>query len=89
MAGEIAQSADIDGTDLLNEHTRGGSIDFDLRPEGRWHRAGRSWRHEHDRTWEEGIGLHNDTEASPPLFVPNTLGEAQNEDVTPTHGGAP
>ena len=89
MAGEIAQPVDVDGTDLLNEHTSGGSIDLDLGPEGCRFRAGRGWRHEHDRTWEEGVGLHDDTEASPPLFVPNTLGESQSEDVTPTHGDSP
>ena len=89
MAGEVAQSVHIDGTDLFDKHTSRASIDFDLRPERRRSGAGRSWRHEHDRTWEEGIGLHNDTEASPPLFVLNTLGETQNEDVTPTHGDSP
>jgi hypothetical protein len=33
--------------------------------------------------------LHHDAKPTPSLLVPNTLGEAQAEDVTPAHGGSP
>lgn len=89
MACEITKTPGVDGTDLLDENPSSGAIDVDLGPKRRWLGARRRWCHQHDRPRKKGVGLHNDTEATSSLFVPYPLGESQDEDVTPTHGGSP
>jgi hypothetical protein len=73
MTGEVAEAVDVDGAYLLNEHTSGRSMDVDLGPKRRRVGAGRRGGHQHDRAWEKGIGLHEDAEATPSLFVSHTL----------------
>ena len=89
MAGEVAEALDIDATDLLDEHSSRGAIDIDLRPERRRFGTRRCGRHQNHRPREERVGLHDDAEATPSLFVPHPPGESQSKDVTPTHEGSP
>jgi hypothetical protein len=65
MAGEVTEALYIDGTDLLDEHASRGAIDVDLGPERCRFGAPRRGRHQHDGPWKEGIGLHDDAEATP------------------------
>jgi hypothetical protein len=48
MTGEVTQTLDVDGTDLLDEHVSRGAIDVDLGPEGRRFGSGRRGCHEHN-----------------------------------------
>lgn len=89
MAGEVTEPLKVDCTDLLDKHPGEGAVDIDLGSEGSWFGAGRCGCHQDYRSWEEGIGLHDDTETTPSLFVSQPLGESQGEDVTPVHGDSP
>ena len=88
-AGEVAESLKVNGSHLLDEHASQGAVDVDLGSEGRWFGAGRCGCHQHYRSWEEGVGLDDDAETTPSLFVSQPLGESQGEDVTPVHGDSP
>ena len=89
MAGEIAESLEVDGSDLFDEYASQGAVDVDLGSEGRWFGAGRCGCHQHHRSREEDVGLHDDAEATPPLFVSEPIGKPKGEDVTPAHGDSP
>ena len=89
MAGEIAESLKVDGTDLLDKYASEGAVNVDLGSERGRLGARRGGCHQYDRPWEEGIGLYDDAEAAPSLFVPQAFGEPQGEDVTPAHGDSP
>jgi len=89
MAGEVTESLQVHCTDLLDEDASGGAVEFDLGSEGRWFGAGGCGCHQHHRSWEEGVGLDDDAEAAPSLFVADAFGESQGEDVTPAHEGSP
>ena len=89
MAREVTESLKVNGTDLLDEDAGGGAVDVDLGSEGGWFGAGGCWCHQHHGSWQEGVGLHNDAEATPSLFVADTFGESQGKDVTPAHEGSP
>ena len=89
MAGEVAESLKVHGTDLLDKDASGGAVDVDLGSEGRWLGADGCGCHQHDRSRKEGVGLHDDAEARASLFAADTFGESQGEDVTPAHEGSP
>ena len=89
MARQVAKPLEVYRTDLLDKHPCASAVDVDLGAEGSWFRAGRCGCHQYYRSWEEGIGLHNDTETTPSLFVSQARGESQGEDVTPAHGDSP
>jgi hypothetical protein len=83
VAGEVTESLKVHGTHLLDEDAGCGAVDFDLGSEGRCFGAGGCGCHQHDRSWEEGVGLHDDAEAGPSLLVAGAFGESQGEDVIP------
>ena len=89
MAGEIAETSNVDGTHLLDKHTGLHTRDVYLGPERSRSSADRRGGYEHHRTRQEGVGLHDDPESPSVLFVARAFGEAQGEDVTPTHAGPP
>ena len=89
VPGEVTESLPVHGTDLLDEDASGCAVDVYLGAERRWFGAGGCGRHQHDRPWEEDVGLHDDAEARATLFVANASGESQSEDVTPAHEGSP
>ena len=89
MAGEVTKPLKVDCTDLLDKHPREGVVDLDFGSERGWFGARRCGCHQYYRSWEEGVGLHDDTETTPSLFVSQSLGESQGEDVTPAHGDSP
>jgi hypothetical protein len=72
MAGAVTEVLDVDGSDLFDENPSSGAVNVDLWPERRRPGARRCRRNEHDRPREEGVGLHDDTEATPSLFVSHT-----------------
>ena len=89
MTGKVTEALDVDGTDLFDENASSGAVDVDPWPEGRRPGARRRRRNQHDRTRQESVGLHDDTEAKPSLLVSHTFGQPESEDVTPTHGDSP
>lgn len=89
MTSEVTKTLHINGSNLLDEHPSRGAIDIDHGPERCRPSARGCRRHHHYGAWEEGIGLHDDAEATSSLLVPQSFRESQGEDVTPTHGGSP
>ena len=85
MANQIAKPTDVDGSHLFDEHPGERSVDLDFGTEGRRSSVCRRGSNEDDRPGEERLGLHNNTEPLPLLFVTAPFWEAQSEDVTPTH----
>lgn len=89
MTGEVTETTNVHRTDLFDENTSTTAIDIDLRTKRGRLGARRCRGYQHDRTGKEGVGLDNDTEAPPLLFVANTLGKTEHEDVTPAHADSP
>jgi hypothetical protein len=73
VTGEITEAPDVDCADVFYENPTSDPIDVDFWPEGRRPCARRRRRHKHDRPWDEGVGLDDDTEAPPSLLMPDTL----------------
>ncbi len=73
VAGEVAETLQVDGADLFDENASSRAVYLDFGPKrGRLGANGRR-RHQHDRTREEGIGLHNDTKTASSLLTTDTL----------------
>ena len=89
MARQVTNPLHVDCADLLNEHPGSGAVDVDFGPEGRGLGVRRRRRYEYHRAGEEGVGLHDDSESGSVLFVADSLGKPEGEDVTPAHEGSP
>lgn len=85
----LAEPADVDGADLLDEHASRRAEDRDLRPDGCRTGTRRGRSQEDDRTREQRVRLHDHPEATPSPFVPDTLRHTKLVDVTPLHGVTP
>lgn len=89
MAGEVTKSLEVHSTDPFDEDASGGAVDVDLGSEGRWFGTSGCGGHQHGGSWQEGVGLHDDAEATPSLLVAYSFWESQCVDVTPAHEGSP
>jgi hypothetical protein len=66
---EITQSAHVNGADLFHEYSCRVAPDLDFGSERRRSSALRCRCHQDHRAREEGVGLHDNSEALPLLFV--------------------
>jgi hypothetical protein len=73
MTGEVTEALYVDGAYLFDENASSPAIDVDLGPERCRPGAGGRGGHQHDRPREKGIGLHDNTEATSALFMPDTF----------------
>ena len=89
VANEVTQLSVIHGPGLLDEHPRGGLPDLNLRTKGSGSSRPRRWGNEDGRKRQEGVGLHDHTEADALLLVSFALPESQTEDFTTAHAGPP
>jgi len=89
VTDESAQPTGIDGTYLLDQHTRGLAGDVDLRPERGRAGASGSRRYEDHRTREQLVSLHDDPESTSLLFAPAGTWRTELEDVTAKHAWSP
>ncbi len=87
--GEVAESTDVDCSNLFDEHLRRRVLEVDLGTERRWSGARRGGRNQHSGPGEESVRLDDDTEAFSLLFVSGASGHAEAEDVTALHAGSP
>jgi hypothetical protein len=71
---EDTQALYVDGAYLFDENASSRVIYVDFGPERCRLGAGRCGGHQHDRPWKKGIRLHDDAEATPSLFMPDTFG---------------
>ena len=84
-AHEFTKPPRVDRADLLNQNTGGLTEQLDLRSEGCRLGAARRWRNQHNRAWQELVGL-NDYAISPALLlVTGPARQAELVDVTPQH----
>ena len=74
VAGEIPQSAQVDGADVFYQYPCRVATDLNLGSERRRSSAPRRGRHQDHRARKEGVGLHDNSEAWPLLFVAHALG---------------
>ena len=88
-AGQVPESLKTDGSHVFDEHAGQRALDLDLGSERRRLGSGRCRRHQHHRSGQEGVGLHDDTEAAAVLLVSYSFGKPESEDVTPAHADSP
>ena len=89
MTAPASESLRVDRAELFDEDARGLALDIDLGSEGGGTRASRCGCDDHDGSWQELIGLHDDGEPIAVLFMANTLGRLEPVDVTPEHASTP
>ena len=70
MTASASESLRVDRADLFDENSRGLALDLDLGSEGGGTRSSPCGRDDHDGSWQELIGRHDDGEAIAVLFRP-------------------
>jgi hypothetical protein len=84
-AHEFTKPPSVDGTDLLNQDAGGLAEQVDLWAERCRLSAARRWRNQHNRAWQELVGLNDYAISSALLLVTGPARQAELVDVTPQH----
>ena len=84
-AYQFTKPTGVDGTDLLNQHAGGLAEQVDLWAERCRLGAARRWRDQHNRAWQELVGLNDYAISSALLLVTGPAPQAELVDVTPQH----
>src|SRR5215471_6179249 len=84
-AYEFTKPPGVDGADLLNQDAGGLAEQVDLWAKRCRLGAARRWRNQHNRAWQELVGLNDDARSSDPLLVTRPARQAELVDVTSQH----
>ena len=85
----LAQTLDVDRSELLDEDPCDSATNFDLGSERSWTGAARCWCHDHDRPRQEFIGLHHDRAPLAGLLMSDALRYAKSVHLTAPHASTP